>query len=604
MTDKRVVIACLEPVGRRVEIESDCTLLEAIQEAGVQISAVCGGDGICGKCLVRLLSGKVSPLSKLERSFLSESDIGSGYRLACRTTIQSDVTVYIPPESLSAGQRLQTEGADLDLELDPVITLADLVVDRPTIHDLRSDGNRFQDACRREAVEGSFVGFPLIRSLSPVLREQDWKVRVASDGTEVVAILSKSASAIGLAVDIGTTKLASYLVDLEDGQIMARLGKVNPQVAFGDDVVNRIAFANREENGQDTLQKKLVDAINEMIGELCDSAGVIRDEILEAVVVGNTAMHHMFAGLPVKQLGEAPYVPAVGDPMRIRSSELGLQLAAGSYTYLPPNVAGYVGADHVAMVLATEIANRDETAIAIDIGTNTEVSLVADGRLLTCSCASGPAFEGAHIQFGMRAIPGAIERVEISNGKVFVQTIDGRRPVGICGSGILDAVAQMHRQGIIDSSGRLNQGCEGVETDRYGGSFRLVAAEDSGNDRAVILTRKDINEIQLAKAAIRTGIEILLQEAGRCADEIESFVIAGAFGTYLDVESARHIRMFPDLPLERFKQVGNAAGIGARRMLVSKSARLEAERIRENIEYVELTVHPNFFDVYATELMF
>jgi uncharacterized 2Fe-2S/4Fe-4S cluster protein (DUF4445 family) len=204
----------------------------------------------------------------------------------------------------------------------------------------------------------------------------------------------------------------------------------------------------------------------------------------------------------------------------------------------------------------------------------------------------------------MRAIPGAIERVEINSGKVFVQTIDGRRPVGICGSGILDAVAQMHGEGIIDDSGRLNEGCEGVEADNHGGSYRLVEAEDSGNDRAVILTRKDINEIQLAKAAIRTGIEILLHEAGRSADEIESFVIAGAFGTYLDVESARHIRMFPDLPLERFQQVGNAAGIGARRMLVSKSARLEAERIRERMEYVELTVHPNFFDVYATELMF
>jgi uncharacterized 2Fe-2S/4Fe-4S cluster protein (DUF4445 family) len=256
------------------------------------------------------------------------------------------------------------------------------------------------------------------------------------------------------------------------------------------------------------------------------------------------------------------------------------------------------------MVLAVDIVDSDKTAVAIDIGTNTEVSLIADGRLFTCSCASGPAFEGAHIQFGMRAIPGAIERVEISKCRVFTQTIDDRKPVGICGSGILDAVAQMHKAGIIDSSGRLNPDCEGVEPNKHGGSFCLVAAEDSGNDRAVILTRKDINEIQLAKAAIRTGIEILLQEAGKVAEEIESFVIAGAFGSYLDVESARHIRMFPDLPMERFQQVGNAAGIGARRMLISNRARLEAARIRESIEYVELTVHPNFFDVYATELMF
>ena len=604
LTENGIVTACLEPVGRRVEIESDSTLLAAIQAAGIQVAAVCGGDGICGKCVVRLLVGKLSPISKVERSFLSETDLTAGYRLACRARLLSDVTLYIPPESLSAEQRLQTEGAEAEFELDPVIKLFDVTVDEPDIHDLRSDTTRFQDACRKENIGGVSVGFPLLRSLSTRLRDQGWEVRIASDGGEIVAILPKSGSAVGLAVDIGTTKLAAYLVDLETGRIIGKLGKVNPQVAYGDDVVNRIAYANKHAKGHETLQTKIVGVINEMIGDLCVSAAVSREEILEAVVVGNTAMHHLFAGLPVRQLGEAPYVPAVGDHLRVRSSELGLQLAPGSYTYLPPNVAGYVGADHVAMVLATGVLGRLETAIAIDIGTNTEVSLVSGGRLLTCSCASGPAFEGAHIQFGMRAIPGAVERVEIHEGNVFTQTVNNQKPVGICGSGILDAVAQMHKEGVIDDSGRLNQEYQGVNQDNRGGSFCLVTAENSGNDRAITLSRKDINEIQLAKAAIRTGIELLLQEAGRAAEEIESFVIAGAFGTYLDVESARHIGMFPDLPPERFHQVGNAAGIGARKLLVSKEARLEAERIRESITYVELTVHPNFFDVYATELMF
>jgi uncharacterized 2Fe-2S/4Fe-4S cluster protein (DUF4445 family) len=490
---------------------------------------------------------------------------------------------------------------DSDIELDPVVRLFEVQVDKPDIHDLRSDSTRFLDACGRE---GSAIAFPLLDSLSTQLREQNWKVRAASDGEEIIALIPETAPALGLAVDLGTTKLAAYLIDLETGAIIEKTGRVNPQVGYGDDVINRIAYVNQHDRGKELLQGKVVEAINEMTGDLCASAQVARDLILESVIVGNTAMHHLLAGLPVKQLGEAPYVPAVGESLRICSSYIGLQLAPGSKIYLPPNVAGYVGADHVAMVLATRMLSRKETALAIDIGTNTEVSLAADGRLLTCSCASGPAFEGAHIQFGMRAIPGAIERVEIHKGKVLTQTIENKRPVGICGSGILDAVAQMHEEGVIESSGRLNPEYPGVSQDERGGLFCLVPPQHSGNDRSITLSRKDVNEIQLAKAAIRTGIEILLQEVGRNADDIESFVIAGAFGTYLDVGSAIRIGMFPDLPRERFSQVGNAAGIGAREMLVSRSARHQAEEIREKIEYVELTVHSNFFDVYATQLMF
>jgi uncharacterized 2Fe-2S/4Fe-4S cluster protein (DUF4445 family) len=240
----------------------------------------------------------------------------------------------------------------------------------------------------------------------------------------------------------------------------------------------------------------------------------------------------------------------------------------------------------------------------VDIGTNTEVSLVVDGRLLTCSCASGPAFEGAHIQHGMRAAPGAIERVEIHDGVVYTQTIDGGLPIGICGSGILDAVAEMHLAGVINATGRLNQEYPGVSLSETGGAFSLVSAEASGNGRAITLSRKDVNEIQLAKAAIRAGVEILLREGGLQVEEVGSFVIAGAFGTYIDIENAIRIGMLPRLPLERFQQVGNAAGMGAREMLISKNARLNAENIVEKISYVELTVHPRFFDVYANELMF
>lgn len=601
MSERRRFSVCLEPIGSRLQIESGVTVLSAIQDAGIEVAAICGGEGICGKCIIRLLEGQLTPVSEAEKELLPEIDIAAGYRLACRAQLESDVTIYIPPESLSTEQRLQTEGMGVDFEVDPVVRLFDVEVDKPDIHDLRSDANRFLDACRGQS---SSIAFPLLSSLSTQLREQDWRVRAASDGEEILAVFARNATALGLAVDLGTTKLATYLVDLESGGILERTGRVNPQVGYGDDVINRIAYANQESGGRQTLQRKVVEAINDMAEELCTSTQFSKEDIVEAVVVGNTAMHHLFVGLPVRQLGEAPYVPAVSDAVRIRSSEIGLQLAPGSKTYLPPNVAGYVGADHVAMVLATRMLGREETALAIDIGTNTEVSLVSDGRLLTCSCASGPAFEGAHIQFGMRAIPGAIERVEIDEGEVLIRTIENQKPIGICGSGILDAVAQMRKEGVIESSGRLNRESPGVTENDSGGLYCLVPAEASGSRRAITLSRKDVNEIQLAKAAIRTGIEILLQEAGRTAQEIESFVIAGAFGTYLDVESAKEIGMFPDLPLDRFYQVGNAAGTGAREMLVSKGARLQAEEIRQSISYVELTVHPNFFDVYAAELMF
>jgi uncharacterized 2Fe-2S/4Fe-4S cluster protein (DUF4445 family) len=543
-------------------------------------------------------------MSAAEKELLLDSEIAEGYRLACRTSVLSDSKVYIPPEALTTEQRLQVEGVESKFQFDPPITVLDVEIERPGLQDLRADANRVLRACSEAGYRNLSFGPPLLKTFSETIRRQEWTARIVSNGDEILGILPRSAPIAGLAVDVGTTKLAAYLIDLENGATLSKVGLVNPQVVYGDDVVNRIAYANEHSHGRETLQAKLAEAINEMIANLISGSDLGRDQVVEAVVVGNTAMHHLFTGLAVKQLGEAPYVPALSDSMTLRAQEIGLQLSPGSRVYLPPNVAGYVGADHVAMLLATDIWRSDRPAIAVDIGTNTEVSLAVDGRLLTCSCASGPAFEGAHIQHGMRAAPGAIERVEIHGESVYTQTIDGKLPTGICGSGILDAVAEMRLAGVIDGTGRLNPEYPGVQSNDSGGVFSLVSRDGSGNGRAITLSRKDVNEIQLAKAAIRAGMEILLWEAGLKAEEIESFVIAGAFGTYIDIENAIRIGMLPRLPLERFQQVGNAAGMGAREMLISKNARLNAERIAERINYVELTVHPNFFDVYANELMF
>jgi uncharacterized 2Fe-2S/4Fe-4S cluster protein (DUF4445 family) len=300
----------------------------------------------------------------------------------------------------------------------------------------------------------------------------------------------------------------------------------------------------------------------------------------------------------VAQLGASPYIAAVTEPLDIEAEYLGLVLAPGAKIYLPPNIAGYVGADHVSMLLATETWQAQAPTIALDIGTNTEISLAVDNQILSCSCASGPAFEGAHIHAGMRAAPGAVEYVRIYGDDIRVQTIGNRPAVGICGSGILDVVAELRAADIVGRTGRFQQQHPRVVPYKGGGAFLLVESKNTGNSHDVLVTRRDVNEIQLAKGAIRAGVDVLLTEAGLTYNDLEAFVVAGAFGTYLDLKSATRIGMFPPLPLDRFRQVGNAAGAGARQMLVSQSRRYTAESIVDRVRYIELTAHPDFTDVY------
>lgn len=408
------------------------------------------------------------------------------------------------------------------------------------------------------------------------------------------------ASPLGLAVDIGTTKLAAYLVDLENGSTIDLSGAMNPQIPFGEDIMARINYAVRHTEGARCLQSTIVEAINDLAHGMCTRAGRDAADIADAVVVCNTAMHHLFLGLPVKQLGLAPYVAAESSSMDVKAHELGLKLASGAYVHLLPAVAGFVGADHVGMLLATGISQHKGVVLGIDIGTNTEISLRARGRHLACSAASGPAFEGAHIRCGMRAAPGAIEGIVIRDGRVLVKTVDDAPPAGLCGSGVLDAVAQLFRTGLLDASGALKAHGR-VRPNDTGGEFIVVSADDN-NGREITLSRSDVVEIQLAKAAIRAGISILLHKAGVLEREIEEVIIAGAFGTYLDVQSGIDIGMLPNLDLHRFRQVGNAAGTGARMALLSMEQRERAEGIARQIEYVELAAEKRFKSEFTRAL--
>ncbi len=617
-----IVDVDFQPIGKRARIESGTTILEAARATGVGIASVCGGVGTCDACRIRLdEQDKVSEPNDLEIDALGTDGLSAGMRLACQTEVYGPVRVDVPPESMTATQRIQVEGEETGLEFEPAVKIKDLILPRAEATDLRGDFERIAEAVSEEAEGGRTDPRPdlrcrrlsVLRQIPGLLRDKEWRIRVAlrrpslsdktgAGGYELLAVAAPGTPVLGMAVDVGTTKLAGYLVDLATGKTLARQGIMNPQIAYGEDVMARITYCLRKENGGEVLQEVVVGAINALALDLCRAAGADKGDavaydpaqIVESVMVGNTAMHHLLLGLPVAQLGRSPYVSALSSPLDVEADGIGFSFSPGAVVHLLGNIAGFVGADHLAMLLATETHAETGVVVSVDIGTNTEITLAVNGRMIACSTASGPAFEGAHIRDGMRAAEGAIERVQIIDDEISLQTIGQAPPIGICGSGILDAIAQLKLSGAIDEKGALNEGHPLVRMGESLPEVVLVGAEASGTGRDIALNRVDINEIQLAKGAMRAGMELLFEEAGVTASDVDEFIIAGAFGTYISIEAAVAIGMFPDVPLDRFRQVGNAAGIGARQALLSGPRRAEAARIRERVEYLELTVSERF----------
>jgi uncharacterized 2Fe-2S/4Fe-4S cluster protein (DUF4445 family) len=585
-----------EPVGRRGNCSEDKSLLDCARRLNVDLVSICGGAGSCHRCKVQVISGTVSEPTAEEKSALSERELKQNYRLACSTYPKGKVKIYVPPESLSAPQRVQVEGLELDVKPEPPIRSLDAQLTAPSLGRPESDDeNLWAALARKYNIPAGSIDLLVQQSLSARLRESEWEVRVALREGEIVALGPASARWLGLAVDMGTTKIAAYLMDMESGKMLGSKGLMNPQISYGEDVVSRIYAAGKSVENAAKLQALIVDALNRTASEMCAEIHAVPSDIVESVVVGNTAIHHLFLQLPVQQLGVSPYVPAVRSAIDVKARDLGLQIAPGAYVHLLPNIAGYVGADHVAMLLATRIAEAENVVLALDIGTNTEICLNHNGKMTSVSCASGPAFEGAHIKFGMRAAPGAIEHVRLSDGKVEVQTIGNAPPVGICGSGLLDAVAQFRLNNVLGADGRMGQHTLVRKRD---GITEVVLAERNGGD-AITVSQKDVRELQLAKAAIRVGIRALLEAEGLSEDKIDEVIIAGAFGTFIDVESAVTIGMLPNLPLDRFRQVGNAAGTGARLALISRSQRLRAQQIALRDGYIELACIPDFSRKFA-----
>ncbi len=584
-----------EPVGRRGEFGGDETLLECARQLSVDIVSLCGGVGSCEHCKVQVIAGEVSELTLEEESILSEKEIEDGYRMACKTYARSDIKLHVPPDSLTAPQRTQIEGLDVDVEVDPLVTGWDAVLTQPTLGSPQSDSANLLASLSAQGAPAESIDFSVQQHLSNLIRQNGWSLRVALRDKEVVAVAPLNTKWLGLAVDIGTTKIAGYLLDMKSGKTLASKGVMNPQISYGEDVVSRIVAASKTPEEGKRLQYLLTNALSEIAADLCEESGTQPEQIVDAVVVCNTAIHHLFLGLPVKQLGLAPYIPTVDDAMDVKARHLDLTIASGAYVHLMPNIAGYVGADHVSMLLATRIADAEGVTLAIDIGTNTEICLNNKGKLTSTSCASGPAFEGAHIKFGMRAAPGAIEHVRVEGDRVDIQTIANEPAVGICGSGLLDVVAQLRLNEIVDRGGKM---LAHPMVQKADGKTEFLLAEREGLD-PVTLSQKDVRELQLAKAAIRLGIQSLVEGEGLEENDIDKVLIAGAFGTFIEVKSAIIIGMLPDLPLERFEQVGNAAGTGARLALISKTERAKATEIAQRDGYIELAKMPGFNRKFA-----
>ncbi|MFW6102076.1 MAG: ASKHA domain-containing protein [Chloroflexota bacterium] len=584
-----------EPVGRRGECQKNESLLACARQLGVGINSICGGKGTCDSCKVQVISGTVSKPTPNEHAAFTPQELKEGWRLACQTYPTNNCKIAVPTESMTTPQRVQVEGLELKVSPEPSVRVYQIKLSAPSLEDSQADADRLLEALNQQhKLRCTKIDIGALRTIPDRLRSWKWKSQAVVRNGEVIALHSPTNRQLGLAIDLGTTKVAGYLIDISSGQTLAAKGIMNPQISYGEDIISRITTVVHSPDNAATLQKLAVDATNELCTDLCTEAGAKPEEILETVVVGNTAMHHLLLRLPVKQLILSPFVPAVSQALEVRAEELGLNIAPGAYVYLLPNIAGFVGSDHVSVLLATDVWQGKETIMALDIGTNTEVSLIYKGKIATTSCASGPAFEGGHIKYGMRAATGAIERLRIDGGKIQYQTIDGGSPVGICGSGILDALAQLYLAGIIDDGGRILDNRPRVRAYKGQREFVLVSKEERKGKPAITVTQNDVRELQLAKAAIRTGIQVLLERSGCAEDDIKQVIIAGAFGTYIDVSSAVAIGMLPPLPLKRFRQVGNAAGMGAKLALISLESRAKAEAVASRVSYIELASSPSF----------
>ena len=591
-----------EPSGRTVFVLPGTSLLEAAAEAGLIIQSPCGGAGKCGKCVVRVHSGHCPP-SESEQAALGAEQVAEGYRLACQARVQkSPLTIGVPESSLfQSQQKILVADTKDKLEILPRVRKDYVELPLPTQSDSESDVERL-----RRAIGPFDLSITALRALPAALRRANFKVTTVIVDHELVSVEAGSTvdKSFGVAFDIGTTTIVGTLVDLGTGADLAVSARMNPQTAFGDDVVSRIALCRRETGGLLQLQDSVLGAVREIIKDLLRQANVSGDNVYEVVFSGNTTMQQILCGVDPSPLGELPFVPAFRQSVQMEAADLGLPVNREANVYVFPQIGGFVGGDTVAGIIATRLVQSERPAILVDIGTNGEIVLSHHGKLVATSVAAGPAFEGARITNGMRGTTGAIEKV-IVDGDVRVNVIGNAKASGICGSGLIDAAAEMLRLGVLDTTGRilgpgeLPAGLSKPVLSRlvpHGEEFCFVlaTAKDSATGKPLCLYQRDMRELQLANAAIRAGINILLRREGLTPADLDSVLLAGAFGNFIRRSNARRIGMLPTIPCSRIRFVGNTASFGAKRALLSTAEKDYAERVCVQTEHVDLSLEPEF----------
>ncbi|HKZ21540.1 MAG TPA: ASKHA domain-containing protein [Acidimicrobiia bacterium] len=608
------------PSGRRGTFAAGTTVLDAARALGVDLDSVCGGRGICGRCQVTVgsrpgIEGREDRLSapaETEAEYHGRRPLLAGYRLGCAATIVDDVVIDVPAESQVHRQVVRKRAEVDSLPVDPVVRLHYVEVKEPDLASPTGDAERVLAALE---AEWDLVGLEfepeVLPHLQTVLRRGEWQVTVGvRQGSRIMGIWPGFRDlALGVAFDVGSTTIAGHLCDLFTGAVLASAGRMNPQIRFGEDLMSRVSYIMMNEGGEERLTKVVREAIDQLIGDLVDEAGFARTDILEIALVGNPIMHHLVLGFDPRQLGTAPFALVTTAALETPARALGLGVHEGAVVYTLPCIAGHVGADASGVTLSEGPHRQPATMLVVDVGTNAEILLGNDRRLLAASSPTGPAFEGAQISSGQRAAPGAIERVRIDrdtleprfrvigqDGWSDEEGFDPSQVTGICGSGIIEAIAELFLSGVISSDGVVLDEGRSPRVVGEGRTFSYTLCDEP----AILITQNDVRAIQLAKAALRAGCDLLMEHLG--VSEVDQIRLAGAFGSHIDPVYAMALGLVPDCDPARVSGAGNAAGMGAMMALLSGESRREIEAVARTIEKIETAVEPSFQDKFVAAM--
>lgn len=653
MSDQKAKVI-FQPSGRRGEVPKGITLIEASRLLGVDIEALCGEKKKCGKCKVRIEEGffekyaiksgqeHTTPWQEEEEKFVTAKEKAEGYRLACCAKVEGDLLVFVPEESRAGKQVVSKAARAIDIKWDPAVKLYYVEVEKPTFEEPTADFERItRELEKLYGLKDLRIDLPALRDLPTVLRQGDWKVTVSVwNEKEIIRVRpGKVEDYYGIAIDVGTTTVATYFCNMRTMEVLDTVSLMNPQVKYGEDVMARITYHMTTPGGLKRMSDDIIEGLNwcieqaiqnthppkkkvkkkvgdEIIEEEVEAPEegktylrLSREDIEDLTICGNTAMHHILLQLNPEYVGLAPFPPVIHHSLDIKARDLGIRINPSAYVFVLPNEAGFVGADNVGVLIAEEPYKSDEIQLIIDIGTNGELVLGNRHKLISSSCATGPALEGAQILFGMRAAPGAIERIKIDPETHEVDyKVIGRdawrsysephemKAKGICGSGILDLLAELYRAGVILKSGVFNKNQKSkryrINPETKQPEFVLAWAEETAIGKDIVVTQRDIRQIQLAKGALHAGCKLMMRRMG--IDKVDKVKIAGAFGTHVDRTKALIMGLFPDCEIDKIISVGNAAGDGCRAALLNRGKRDEANWVSRNVEYIELTVEKDF----------